>query len=475
MSARSWLPFVAWPFAAAFGCGSNASREATAPSPLPASAAASVATTASPPPASAAVDAPPPPPGSFVDKVVFTSKTTLRPGRLTLDDRGNRYVLGAFGGSVTFGDLPPITAQGEDTFLLKLDPKNKPLWVKRFGGSDVDDPLDIAIDDAGSVYVSLTFQSTTIDVEAGVLRNIGAHDLLLMKLDADGKVAWAKRYGDAMEQTAMRLHAYPGGGVVATGWFEGAIDFGGAFVTSPWQRAFYVARIDANGKAVFAKPFGQRTEIDESDVAVDAKGEIVVTGGSNPSPDFQKGAIGSADDDLGPVLVRLSQDGKIIDARRFGLGGASLTTGVAVDPKNGVRFAVASTGATSFDGDARRPQPGFASLVVAAFDGAGAFRWKREVFASRVITIHASAVAPTGDFYVAGLYSEEDPARGSRDDGFLVKLTTTGEIDWTTKIAEGASADVMGLAIDATGHPVVTAALVGNGNDFEMWIGTVVR
>jgi hypothetical protein len=368
-----------------------------------------------------------------------------------------------------------LLGRGLDAFLLKLDANNQPVWVKQIGGNDNDVGLDVAIDDSGDVYLSVAFDSPTIDVGTGPIKNAGLHDLLLTKWNTDGKVLWAKRYGDANDQLAMRLHPYPGGGVIGTGWFNGSMDFGSGFLSSPWMKAFFVTRIDASGKAKWSKTFGHRIDFAETDSAVDDKGDVFVSGGSDGSPDFVKGGFPSSENDLGPVVVKLDAAGKTLSAKRFGSGADNLTTAIGVDRIDGVRVACATHGVTSFDGDARRPQNGFASLVVASFDPSGATSWKKEVFVSRQATVSAGAIDADGNFYVTGVFDEDDPARGTRQDGYVVKMTKSGQIDWTLKIAEGTSAWLSGIALDPAGRPVAVGNVTGVvGANTELWVGPLV-
>jgi len=444
--------------------------------PPPASSPAAVAPT---PSASASEAAVPEPPrsGSIVDKVAFP-EPSITAGRIAIDAKGNRFVTGTFVGTATFGNLDPLVSRGQDVFLLKLDPSNKPLWAKRIGGDENDLALDVAVDDGGEVYLSVGFESPRIDLGTGPLKNAGMHDLLLAKFSTEGTTLWAKRYGDANDQLAMRLHPFPGGGVVATGWFNGAIDFGAGALSSPWLKAFYVTRIDAGGKGKWSKAFGHRIDFAETDSAVDDQGNVVVSGGSDGSPDFVRGGFPAADNDLGPVIVKLDGAGKTLSAHRFGNGADNLTTAIATDRTDGVRIACASHGVTSFDGDARKPQNGYASLVIASFDPSGAPMWKKEVFVSRVASVTAGAIDAEGNYYVSGMFDEDDPARGTRQDGYVVKMTKAGHVDWTLKIAEGTSAWLSGIALDPAGRPVavgtVSGSPAGNGANTELWVAPIV-
>jgi len=413
--------------------------------------------------------------GTVIDKAVLGG-TAIDTGKIAIDSKGNRYVTGSYRGTAVFGNLAPISSTADDAFLLKLDATNKPLWVKSFGGKGRDAGDDVALDVDGSVFMSGSFDSPEIQIGRQSFKNHGVHDVFLAKLDPDGQVLWANTYGDVADQMDMRLTPFPGGGVVASGWFSGAMSFAGPPTRSPWDRAFFVARIDSDGHGRWGKAFGHRLDYLETDAAVDAHGNILVSGGSDASPDLTPGGSPSMKDDLGPVLVKLDPDGKLLSARRFGRDADNLTTGIAIDPKGNIRYAVGTRGVTTFDGEPRKPQNG-ELLIAASFDPAGALLWRREIIAGTILSIAEATGNAAGDFFIAGQLEEDDPNLGTtREAGYVVKLDAAGRIDWTLRVADGTMSWLSGLALDPTGRLVAVGAVAGadsSSPDNRLWIGTI--
>jgi hypothetical protein len=76
------------------------------------------------------------------------------------------------------------------------DPKH--LWSKRFGGSDYDKGYSVSVDSSGNVYITGSFESSTIDFGGGALTNATAGfyaDIFLAKFDSNGNHLWSKRFG----------------------------------------------------------------------------------------------------------------------------------------------------------------------------------------------------------------------------------------------------------------------------------------
>ncbi len=249
--------------------------------------------------------------------------------------------------------------------------------------------------------------------------------------------------------------------------------FGGPPTSSPWDKALFVARFDSSGHGQWGKAFGHRLDLVGTDTAVDAAGNIVASGGSDGTSDFAKGGAPSATNDLGPVLVALGAEGKPFSMRRFGHEGDTLWTGIAVDAKNDVRYAVASDGVTSFEGVERKPSRG-TLLAAVNFDAQGAVLWRREIFSSSFCTIADTTIDAAGNFYVAGLVM---PPKALREDGYVVKLDPAGGVDWVLDIGDGAVAGVSGIALDPTGHLVAVGSVVGaiTGPDDRLWIGRIAQ
>jgi hypothetical protein len=380
---------------------------------------------------------------------------------VALDSTGAMYFTGSIQGRTKFGELPAMVSEGSDAFVLKLDSSASPVWIKRFGGVGPDSGQSIVVDAEDRIYVSGNFESKSIDFGKGPMTCAGIEDLFLAKLDTEGNVLWANRYGDALTQIDMHLRLHPAGGVVATGWHNGTLDFGTGPVSKPWSKAFFATSIDADGKGRWAAAFGRRLDYATTDSAVDSQGRVVVSGASDVTSEFNEGGRPPTGSKLGPVLIAFDARGKQTFARRFGHGAENLSTAVAVDGKDGIRLAVASRGVTRFgEKETAASSNDGVGLVVTSFDAAGSTLWTKEVLRGSRLSVSAAQIDPAGNTYVAG-QSNEQLARTTRSNGFIVKVTPAGDVAWTRLVADGTRAWVSDLALDPQGRVVVTGAVAG--------------
>lgn len=410
------------------------------------------------PPRAAPPKRPAPPGGAIVWEQLFGP--SLNAAGLAVASDGAMLVVGSFTAHATFGGLPALVSEGgSDAFVLKLDPAGEPVWAKRYGGSGPDGAQSVVIDTRGAAYVSGNFESPSIDLGKGPMRCAGIEDLFLTKLDEDGAVLWAKRYGDPLTQIDLRLRPDPEGGVVATGWHNGKVDFGTGPLQKPWSKAFFVARVGPDGEGRFGASFGRRLDYAGTDSAVDPSGRLYVSAGSDRTADLAEPS-GHAGINLGPVLFAFDRDGKKVFARRFGHGADNLTTAVVASPDGHVRLVSASAGTTRFGDTERAPTGGEASLTVTSFDGEGHVLWSKELLSGPMVSVSDAKGDAAGNTYVVGQAGER-LAFGSRSNGFVVKVTPSGEVAWTKTIADGARAWISAVDLDPAGRITVAGSVTG--------------
>jgi hypothetical protein len=83
----------------------------------------------------------------------------------------------------------------------------------------------VAIDSAGNIYWTGGFTGQ-IDFGGGVLTSAGDQDVFVVKLDAAGKHVWSRRYGDVQHDSGAAVAVDANGDAYVGGYFGGTIDFG---------------------------------------------------------------------------------------------------------------------------------------------------------------------------------------------------------------------------------------------------------
>jgi hypothetical protein len=458
--------------AATAACGP---RPSAPPSPIATSTSSVPPTPAASAVASAVQPTPAPKSGAIVERKSFGGTANVDADAIAIDARGHRIVVGSYQGSAVFGETKLASALRRGAFIVDLDAAWKPAWALAFGG-EADDFVSDVVVDASGIYVGGAFESPTLTVGSTKLKSRGLHDIFLAKFDTSGAALWAKATGDAQEQMDVHLAAIPSGGVIATGWMNGVLDFGSGAIMSPRNKSFFAARIDADGRGRWGKTFGHRVDLAETAAAVGKGEQVFVSAASDPTFDVPPGGAPEGEFDVGPLYVVLDKDGKTSSLHRYGRGADNLTTAIAADSKGSVRFASASTGSTTFTGEERRPsRSGDGSLVLTSFDAAGAVVWSRELLSAPGVAVRKIVLDKDDAAIVVGRTTRQGPL-GQRQDGFVIKVDAGGTVVWALDVNDGSRAEVSGVAIDPSGNIVAVGTVVGadgRSTENQLWLATI--
>ncbi len=202
---------------------------------------------------------------------------------IALDNNGNVYVTGK---SKSPGFLPAA-----DYLTIKYDANGNEQWVARYSGGRPlpDEAWAIAVDAAGGVYVT-----------GGSWGEDTSLDYITIKYGADGKQQWLARYngpGDGVDiATSIALDS--SSNVYVTGLSGGANS----------STDYATIKYDSNGVEQWVRRFnGDKNASDVAkDLAVDASGNVYVTGVSNS----RGGSVGSSDPDRDYATVKYSSAGR---------------------------------------------------------------------------------------------------------------------------------------------------------------------
>jgi hypothetical protein len=148
------------------------------------------------------------------------------------DPEGNVLTYGYFTGTV---DLDPgvleqsFTSNGsDDLFVQKFDSAGEMLWVKVYGGSELENSYDIACDEQGNVVLTGDFFDT-VDFDPGIgvtnLTSSGNNDIFFMQLNPEGEFDWAFKIGATFSQAGYSVTIDDNGNVFGTGTYSNLVDF----------------------------------------------------------------------------------------------------------------------------------------------------------------------------------------------------------------------------------------------------------
>ncbi len=177
---------------------------------------------------------------------------------IVVDASGNSYLLGEFGGEAAGAvfdgqTIVPTGNISHDWGLAKYDPDGTLIGLTNLGGgSDFDSPGQMAID--GSDLYMVGFMTGSNAVFGGIpVTGSGGQDIVVLKADLSGTVAWVKTYGGTSNDLAVGL-AVSGGALYTTGSFGNSFTYGStALVNGGGTDAFLARHSTVDGSDVWVK------------------------------------------------------------------------------------------------------------------------------------------------------------------------------------------------------------------------------
>lgn len=329
---------------------------------------------------------------------------------------GSVSVTGYFGGTVDFDpgrDGWRRSAAAEfNVFAEKLDRDGRLKWVRTLSSAGRDLALGIAVDEAGSAYISGLFSGTVnFDLGPGVCNRTsrGGHDAFLWKLDCEGRLAWVRSLGGPGEDQGYRVTLDRAGHVYWTGIFTGTAAFDRqndphTLRSAGGEDGFLAKRDTQRGDLIWARRCGGPQNEWISGVAVDPRGDLYVGGYFEGTMDFGSGAgirnLASQNGSRDGFLAKFDAAGDLSWAMAVGGPGLDEIRDLAVDAAGHVCVTGYVWGSVEFDRGIGKitlqgsPQASARSFFVSKFVPTGSP--VRAAFESKGDDFRGLAFAPDG-------------------------------------------------------------------------------
>jgi len=188
------------------------------------------------------------------------------------------------GGYAVAGYTMSFGAGSDDFLVLKLNPDGSLAWARTFGGTNYDWAWSIIqTTDGGYAVTGLTYSF-----------GAGSDDPLVLKLNPDGSLAWARTFGGTNSEYARSITQTTDGAYAVAG---GTLSFGaGGF-------DFLVLKLNSDGSLAWARTFGGATHDYARSITQTTDGGYAVAGYTQ--------SFGAGSDDF--LVLKLNPDGNYPD------------------------------------------------------------------------------------------------------------------------------------------------------------------
>ena len=368
---------------------------------------------------------------------------------IATDNAGNLYVSGSFQNTVDFdpgtGNVSHTSNGGKDVFLVKYTTEGSFVWARTWGAGEDDIGRSVAVDSAGDVYVTGSFQDVCdfdpdpTDTFFG--NAVDFDDIFISKLDSTGDFKWLQNWGSTMEDTGRRVIT-DGMDVIAVGCEN---------VDGNYQH--FLARYDFEGNEQWMKMWhgAQNLNADGNGLALDADGNIYVCGAFEGNVEFNPdgGELHTSAGTFDGFLSRFTPTGTFEWVRTWGGISHDAAESVAIDDDGNIYMTGVFEDMSDFD-----PGPETWYLTgdnydsfLCKYDSEAVFEWAvgwggpdfSDFITYYYDTGYDLDVDSFGDIYVTGTYMEnaildpvftEHTSAGGKADMYLTKFNPDGLVKW---------------------------------------------
>jgi len=203
-------------------------------------------------------------------------------GGSSLGDFGNAAAIDGSGNAYIAGALIP--SSDLQLFVSKYNSSGTLLWTQVATGNGNNRAYGMDVDNLGNVYIAGEFRGTTCTIGGQTLTNSGGSglnsDLLLIKLDSNGTVIWAKSEGENFSaDNAKAVEVDQFGNIYISGEFSATtFNFGPSVLTNNGVSDVYIACYSPAGTVLWANSGGGPSQEIVHGIAVDGLGGVTSTG-----------------------------------------------------------------------------------------------------------------------------------------------------------------------------------------------------
>ncbi|MBD2462266.1 SBBP repeat-containing protein [Oscillatoria sp. FACHB-1407] len=308
-------------------------------------------------------------------------------------------------------------------------------WIDQFGSLLSDGATSVAVDVAGNVYIA-GYSEGEYDPRRPRPTLYYNNDLFIVKYDRNGNELWRQELGHLNLSDQANAIAVDGfGNIYITGSTNDAL------LGSGGTSDVFLKKLSTNGNILWEKQFGSSRNDTARGVAIDATGNIYVTGEFAGYGSFNLG------NDNG-FLAKYDRNGNQLWVRETGLPNSDIAYDVAVDAAGNIYIA-GTTG-----GSLQGTTVGFTDAFLMKYDSAGNALWQQNYGGSYSDGAQGVAIDSAGNAYITG-YSQS--GIGQPKNSFVAKYRNDGTLLWANTYNYSTSNDqATDIAIDATDNIYVT-------------------
>ncbi len=279
--------------------------------------------------------------------------------------------------------------------------------------------------------------------------------------------SWPVKAGGSKKDAGGGVVTDASGNVYVVGSFENSASWGTRTIASNGGNDIFMTKYSPNGKVLWAVNQGGGDADAASSVAIDAAGDVIMTGSFRTSGSFGTGnnLTSSGIDDI--FISKLDPSGNVIWSKKAGGTDQDVALAITTDNLNNIYIAGYFKGLLIFPGTSTSlTGAGGTDAFLAKYDSNGNLVWAKSAGGAgndfaHGIALNGGNVAMVGQFDLTGNFSGTNLSSAGSSDAFIAEYaTSTGNLNWVSKIG-GTGADI-GFAITSANNSYVITGQFSN-------------
>ena len=356
---------------------------------------------------------------------------------------------------------------------LRIDPPTR-MWGTYFGGAGADIGSDLAIDQAGNIFIcGQTNSAWGIATNGSYQTNLSANtDGFIAKFNNTGVRLWSTYYGGTGDEIAQAIAIDNALNVYICGTTNSAASIataGAPQTVLGGNNDAFLVKFTNNGTRTWGTYLGGSGEDKGLTIKTDASGNIAIAGLTNSANGIA--TAGALQSNLGGgydgFLAKYASAGQLTWCTYYGGTSDDKSTGIAIDASGKIllRGDAISANGIATAGSYQPNNLGGSDSYIAKFDASGTRDWATyyggtsDDYGSAIhLDVQGSIliIGHTNSFNsISSSGSYQQGLQGSFD-GYLAKFDANGNRAWGTYYGGSNNELCTGLATDSYGNIVIT-------------------
>ena len=364
---------------------------------------------------------------------------------------------GTFGGNLQCGQKTAEGHGGTDIFVMKLDKKGKPDWIRSLGGTENDKGTCIATD--GEQVFAGGIINGTVTLEKDEYEGDGTA-VMVSSWNLNGKLNWLGRLPYTGHATMDVIQLYPNGSILAGGMLQGTINTGTGELKTPGRKLAWHVLLNPKGSVQSAYLSSGSGNHRLKASALDSQGNRYFLYSTNGGMNFGAGNTVKVKSGSKAAVILVKQDnsGNFQWGKPFSSTGFCETAGLAIGEKDDIRVSL------NFNKELTTPdtliicKPQLKGVLF-SLDQNGEKNWIKTVESPINARILDVLVNQAGNTLITGIFRHklkagefEFTSNSSYGDLFLLQYNKEGKLNWKDMPAQDAANFCNTFALDDDGN-----------------------